>query len=346
MRRILSTLLFLSICFSFIYALEGVGYSYLPKKLHPNQVFPVTILDATGNETVPEFRFERGYFTMPLDDKPLVIRNGKERFFTFYFKASGASVFLPAIEVVFPDSTEHYRLLRHEIPVIPLPTPPKNFCGVLATQMKVRNFQVSHYDETHYLTTISLEAYEANLEDIRLPGYEEQGVEEFMRKNAKATIDLYVVVPAKKQRLTLSYYNTLNKHYETLEVPVELVDVRVAGQSELNPKNTDFDTLKKYFFLALGILFAVLALLYRDLFYLALAAVAFVTLLTFYTPHKKICVKQGAPLYILPTYNADISTRISERIETTLLGTRQNFNKIEYKKGIVGWVKNEDLCKN
>jgi hypothetical protein len=29
-----------------------------------------------------------------------------------------------------------------------------------------------------------------------------------------------------------------------------------------------------------------------------------------------------------------------------LLGEREGVKKVEYKEGIIGWIKNEDLCQN
>jgi hypothetical protein len=41
-----------------------------------------------------------------------------------------------------------------------------------------------------------------------------------------------------------------------------------------------------------------------------------------------------------------MGTRVDNEIKTMLLGERGNFTKIEYKKGVIGWIKNEDLCNN
>jgi len=84
----------------------------------------------------------------------------------------------------------------------------------------------------------------------------------------------------------------------------------------------------------------------RDFFYLVFGVVSFITLLTLYIPHKKICVKQGASLYILPTQTSTVSTQIDQELDTMLLGERKGFQKVEYKEGIIGWIKNEDLCNN
>ena len=344
MRSFLLTLWAFMTFFSLLRAEGGFSYSYLPKYVHPHQVFPVTILDTTEWDETPVFSLSDAQ-VRPIIDTPLLIRNGKERFYTFYYQApEEVSVVLPRVLITLGE--RKFLLDAVSVPIRALPAPPKDFCGVLATQLKVKNYQVSHFDEKHYLATLSVEAYEANLDEIKLPGFAQQGTENFKRHHAKATIELYVVLPAQKQTIRFSYYNTLKKHFEEISVPIDLIDMRVAGQSELNPKENDFDKLKKYFFMGLTALFVLLFLLYRDLFYLALAAVAFVTLLTFYVPHKRICIEEGAPLYILPTENANISMRIPKKFETSLLGTRRDFYKIEYKKGIVGWVKNENLCKN
>ena len=92
--------------------------------------------------------------------------------------------------------------------------------------------------------------------------------------------------------------------------------------------------------------FFLMFLIKRDFFYLVLGVVSLITLLTFYIPHKKICVKQGAPLYLLPTHTSTIGTKVDEDFETSLLGEREEFLKIEYKHGVIGWIKNEDLCEN
>ena len=92
--------------------------------------------------------------------------------------------------------------------------------------------------------------------------------------------------------------------------------------------------------------FLLMFLFKRDFFYLVLGVISLITLLTFYIPHRKICIKQGAPLFILPTETSTVSTKIDEKLHTMLLGERGDYKKIEYKKGIVGWIKNEDICEN
>jgi hypothetical protein len=129
-----------------------------------------------------------------------------------------------------------------------------------------------------------------------------------------------------------------------LEVPVVVADASVTTQTDLNPQEDSFEKLKKYVFIFLVGFFFVLFLFKRDFFYLVFGVVSLISLLTFYTPHQKVCIQQGAPLYILPTSTSTISTKIDQQLDTALLGERKGYKKVEYKPGIIGWVKNEDIC--
>jgi len=335
---------FLLLALSSLHAEGGFKYSYVPKKVYENQLFPVTVIDTREEKSTPRYEFEVSSEVRPISEKPLVIRNGNDNFYTFYYKAHKNEITLPRIYI---NSDDKITILeQHTIPVVKLEKPPGDFCGVLAADMKIRSHQVSHYDEKNYLVTLSLEAYEANLEDIFLPGAAESGIEELQRHGAKVKAEFYVVVPTTQKVLHFSYYNTIKQQYISLKVPVELIDSTVVTQSDLNPKEDSFDKLKKYTFMALVGFFFLMFLVYRDIFYLVLGTVSLITLLTFYTPKAKICVKQGAPLYILPTENSSVSTKIERQLNTVLLGERLDYKKIEYQKGIVGWIKNEDLCEN
>ncbi|OQX49811.1 MAG: hypothetical protein B5M46_03505, partial [Epsilonproteobacteria bacterium 4484_20] len=153
-------------------------------------------------------------------------------------------------------------------------------------------------------------------------------------------------LPVERKNIKFTYFNTIKNQYVFLEASAELADDTVVTQSDLNPKEDSFEKLKKYTFMFLVGFFFLMFLIKRDFFYLVLGVVSLITLLTFYIPHKKICVKQGAPLYLLPTHTSTIGTKVDEDFETSLLGEREEFLKIEYKNGIIGWIKNEDLCEN
>ena len=315
-------------------------YSYMPKKVYANQLFPVTVV---GADNSPTLTFDTSSSIQPLFTKPLQVKNGDDTFYTFYFKAGKVDVRIPRLFIVSNES--EVSLDEHRIALATL-KPAKHFSGVLAADLKLKGQQVSNYDEKNHIVTLTIEAYEANIEDMALKNISEFGVEHIKRDNAKVTAEFYAVLPRTQKKLKFCYFNTIKKRYISFNIPVEVADSSVTTQSDLNPKVDAFERLKRYTLIAFSIFFLVMFMWRRDFFYLVLGAISIITLLTFYIPHKQICVKQGAPLYIIPTETSTIGTRIESNLDTMLLGERGEFKKVEYKKGIIGWIKNEDICNN
>lgn len=345
MFRPLMTLLGILFAFStLLSAGSEFKYSYFPKKVYKNQVFPVTViaLDTNKTETL-QFEFDTHNDVHPLFEKPLVIKSGSDSFYTFYFKAKDEDVRMPPLTIL--SSKERTVLPGGYIPLKELEKR-DDFCGVLAAEMKIKNSQVSNYDEKSYIITLNIEANEANLEDMALSSVQESGIEEIHREYAKVRGNFYVVVPAEQKELNFTYYNTIKQQYNSLQVPITVIDATNVTHSDLNPKEDSFDTLKKYLLISLSVFFLLMFLFKRDFFYLVLTVISFITLLTLFIPHEKVCVKQGAPLYILPTKTSTVSTYIDKHFETIILSERDPYIKIEYKEGIVGWIKNEDICEN
>ncbi len=313
-------------------------YSYFPKKVYENQLFPITVV---GPDNSPTLTFDTSSQIQPLFRDPLVVKNGNDAFYTFYFKAKKIDMRIPRLFIASDEG--EVSLDAHQIPLSKL-QPPQTFSGVLAADLKLKGHQVSNYDGKNHIVTLSLEAYEANLEDMSLKGISEQGVEDIKRDNAKVTGEYYAVLPRDQKSLTFTYFNTIKKRYIPFTVAVKVANASVTTQSDLNPKVDAFERLKRYTLIFFSVFFLIMFAWRRDFFYLVLAVISIITLLTFYIPHKKLCVKQGSPLYILPTSTSTIGTRVENRLDTMLLGERGDFKKIEYKKGIIGWVKNEDIC--
>jgi len=319
-------------------------YSYVPKKVYENQVFPVTVICvAECSKEMPQFSFDTVSNIQPLSDEPLVIHNGDDSFYTFYFKASRIDMRIPRL---FINSANADLSLDPQIVSLGSLKIRDDFCGVLAADMKIMNSQVSNYDEKNHLVTLSIEAFESNLEDMYLNGVLESGIEHLKRDNAKVASEFYFVLPTSVKEIKFTYFNTIKKQYVYLRTHIELANATVVTHSELNPKEDSFELLKKYTLMFLLGFFFLMFLVKRDFFYLVLAVVSLITLLTLYIPHKKICVKQGAPLFILPTKTSTMSTKIDNELNTMLLGEHGKYKKIEYQKGLIGWIRDEDICEN
>jgi hypothetical protein len=345
-RSVLGLFLFFVAFTALLSAQTEYRYSYIPKQLYVKQVFPVTVLAVDAESAnPPTFRFDPRSPIQPLEKRPLKVSNGRDAFYTFYFKAGDEDFHLP--DLYIQEMNQTLELPGTTIPVRTLQAPPEDrFCGVIASDFKVRNSQVSTFDETNNLVYLSIEAHEANLEDMAIPGVVEGGVEKFRRRGALATAEYYFVLPANVEKITFSYYNAIKRQFVPVTVSTSYEHKEVAAQVDLNPKDSGFTKLKKYTFAALSLFFLVMFLVYRDYFYLVLLTLTLVVLVTFFIPLKKVCVRQGTPLYILPIADSTVGTRVEAKSRLPVLHEYRDYLKVEYHHGITGWIKNEDLCED
>jgi len=121
--------------------------------------------------------------------------------------------------------------------------------------------------------------------------------------------------------------------------------VAATGQ-DLKSKSDKFEELKRGITISITIIFAILFIWKRDIFYLMVALLSSILLIILYIPLSNICVKPNSPIYIIPTFNSTIGGYTEHRVTTVELAKRGDYHKIEYKKGIIGWIKDEDICKD
>jgi hypothetical protein len=333
--------LFFSTFFSLLHA-DDVAFSYVPKKVYEKQIFPISFL-VTSSKSNEQISFNFLGDETPVLKQPEIIRNETKTFYTFYFKSTDVIFIIPRIEVTLNGVRKMLNGVK--IPVKKLPKA-KNFSGVIASGLKVKNHQVSVFDDKTNLIAIALEAHDANLEDIYIPSALKDGVENGKRTGSKMEIDYYIVLPSETKKLTFTYFDTIKETFVEKSIPIKLHDGTVAAQTDLNPKDDSFERLKKYSLTALSIIFLLLFFWKRDFFYLVLAVISSAILLTFYTALATVCVKEGAPLYIVPTSTSTTIIHIDKKFTTTKLAERNDFVKVKYSNGTTGWIKNEDLCKN
>lgn len=322
------------------------SYSYTPKFLYSKQLFPVTILAKHYNpKDPPHFEYDSLNLIQPINYKPIKALNKNEAFYTFYFKTPQNQEQLTIPTLTIWNQQYTYILHTKTIPIHTLKgIDNKHYSNLLASNLRVNSIRVDTYDTTNSLVTLDLEATEANMEDFHIPNVSDDGIENIQRDGARVTANYYFVTPSKKQTLRLSYYNLIKNRFSN-------INLNLASSSnfqkfdELNPKELNFDTIKKYTLMAIVVLFLLLAYTSRDHLYLILSAVLIALLVYFYIPNRSICIPEGTSLYILPTNNSNIITQIDQEYTAALLKQYRNFDKIDYK-GLKGWVKNENICKN
>jgi len=312
----------------------------VPKRVYQRQVFPITFLSLEKVFGQISFTFPN---KNPILKNAVVIQNGNKTFYTFYFKTTKNPFIIPYVLVTNNNKT--VKLKGVSIEVNPLPYK-RDFCGVIASGLKIKSTQASIYDEKSNLVSLLIEAYDANLEDISIRDALKDGIENIRRDGSRVEGNYYIVLPADQKVLKFSYFDTIKNSFIEKKVLIKIEDGSVAAQTDLNPRDDKFELLKKYSLLFLIITFLILFLWKRDIFYLFIALGFSLILSMFYIPLSKICVKPNSPIYIIPTFNSTISGYTDHKVVTPELAKRGTYHKIEYKKGVIGWIKDEDICKN
>jgi hypothetical protein len=336
--------LFFSTFFTLLHA-DEVTFSYVPKKVYQKQIFPISFL-VTSSSQAENISFTFSGNKYPVLKNPEIIHNDdnqEKTFYTFYFKTTEKVFKIPEINININGTNSILRDVK--IPVKKLPSA-KNFSGVMASGLKIKNHQVSTFDDKSNLIAISIEAHDANLEDIYIPSALKDGTENAKRTGSKMEIHYYIVLPSKDKKLTFSYFDTIKETFVEKTLSIEVHDGSVAAQTDLNPKDDSFEALKKFTLTFLTILFMLLFFWKKDFFYLIIAVISAAILLTFYTALSTVCVKEGSPLYIVPTQTSTTSIHIDTQLKTTKLAEHNDFVKIKNTNGTIGWIKNEDLCEN
>lgn len=325
-----------------LYSNDDFYYSYIPKKVYQNEVFPLTI--ATEKYKDPKkvsiaFDSENTLFK-----EPSVENNKNGLFFTFYFKANESqNIITPSFEITA--NGDNFRLKPLKITVNTLELQ-KDFSGVYASKFEIKNSQISEYNEGDLLVSLSLEAFEANLEDFHLANIKEQSIEDISRDFANIEGEYFAIVPKSQKTLSFSYYNTLQEKFVSSVIALEIKTDPTNEQLDINPKDSSFDLLKKYLFMFLVIMFSVLYYFKRDKFYLFFGILSMVILGAFYMPKERVCIKKGSNVYILPTKTSTVSATTTKKLKTMALDSRGKYIKVEYDEGLIGWIGNEDVCED
>ena len=322
------------------------SYSYTPKVVYKNQLFPVTILVKHYNpQDPPQFEYDTISLLQPVNLKPVKVINKEEAFFTYYFKANSndTSIDIPSLSIWNLEHT--YTLNSKKIALKDLTKKDKHYSGVLASKLRVNSIKVDTYDSSHNLVTLNLEANEANLEDMHIPDVIDDGVEKLKIDGALITSTYYFIISSDTKSVIFSYFNTIKRSFKTKKISLKNQKSSL-DSNNLKPKEIDFEKIKRYILITITIILAIMYLFTKDWVYLLFFIMAMATLIYIFMPKKSICINEGAPLYILPTKNSNISLRVDRTFNTKILKSYKNFNKIEYKNSLSGWIKNEDTCKN
>jgi len=147
--------------------------------------------------------------------------------------------------------------------------------------------------------------------------------------------------------MVVTYYNSKQKTFKEITIPLILQNELVSTQTDLNPNDSSFEKYKKVAVLVLFFIFLGLYIWKRKKFLLVITVILLIISILYYMPNETGVVKKDSYIYILPTKNSTIFFKLDSEQKVEKLQKRNGFVKvIGIDNQFIGWVKEDSFGKN
>lgn len=332
-----------------------LNYKYFPEKIFKNQRFEI-VLKAIITTNYYD-RIETNF----IDSKNMDVINAESEWFKnedktfenkFYFKAYEDDFILPTFQV---------SLYKNDILVEVQELKPKktqfseigkninNYSSVIAKNLVINAHKTKQYNNEELITIFDMNGLESNLEDFYIKGVKEQGISKIDDNYPEQNLLYYLVLPVHTKKIDFSYYNSFEKRYITVKVPIILENELVSTQTDLNPNKSNLLLYKKIAFGSAVVVFFVIFVFKRKKIFLIFGLISLILLLIYVMPNQTNILKKDSYIYILPTKKSTIFQKTNRDYTVEVSIQRGDFIKIIFNqdnKSMIGWVKKDDLLKN
>ncbi|MEA3513288.1 MAG: hypothetical protein U9R37_06775 [Campylobacterota bacterium] len=219
----------------------------------------------------------------------------------------------------------------------------KLFSNIIAKDLEIHTVKTKQYTNNILHTTINIKALNSNLENTYINSYKEQGVISLTQDYPSQNLFYYVMVPSHIKEINFTYYNTVAKDFIKIQIPIILEEELVSTQTDLNPYNSSMIIYKQVFSGVLLFLSVLLFLITKQDRYIIFITIFIVILAYLFIPNKKILIKEGVNVYILPTKNSTIYKKLEKKHIVEIINTKDNFIKVSFENKNIGWIKKNDI---
>ncbi|BCD60413.1 MULTISPECIES: hypothetical protein [unclassified Nitratiruptor] len=318
----------------------------IPDSLFIGEIFPVTIKffipGLTAEDQIP-ITFENGLnLQVRYAGEPLQIVDGYA-VKKIFFKVTGMPAKLPDILFSFEEIQQRLTGLPLQVKQL---NAPENFCQVLAKRLEIKEFDSVQYDSTSNLVLMRIVGLYANLEDFKLPFAKLQKIKETNESFPVTDILYYAILPSHFSQLRFSYFDPDTREFKLVSIPIIVKDEIVSTQSDINPTEDKSRYTKIGIFAFLGILFLLYGIWKRGYLWIFIAVIMLGYAGYLLIPAKKVCVKKGSKIYILPTKQSTIFKINRKQNSFFKLNEANGYIKIMLPDKKIGWVRKDDICKN
>ncbi|MDR2342640.1 MAG: hypothetical protein LBD84_06345 [Campylobacteraceae bacterium] len=326
-----------------------LSYENTPSSIYTGEIFPVTIkaiITHDNFDKIVTYTVNENDFRI-LNPKSEWTHDLNNQYFTntFYLQALNTSSKLPNFSVelvdhegIFLDNDE---LEGAQIETIPLGENVK-FSGVVAQSFRIANNVTNKFDDKSLIVTLEIEATYSNLKDFKLKNYANGSINAFKDDIMLQYIEYDIIVPNYIQTLEFTYFNTKNRDFQTINVPLHVKSDDVSTHTDLNPKESKFKLYKDIFFSF--ILLLLIALFIHKGYKIALIGAILAALYLFYSnnPFNKIKLVSDTTIRVLPTNKSSVFHVTEGELEVEKLSSKNDYIKILLPSGRIGWVKEKN----
>ncbi|MDO4875652.1 MAG: SH3 domain-containing protein [Campylobacter sp.] len=325
----------------------------VPKNVVIGEIFSVEIVADTQND----FEFE---FETQLDETNIKWLNKKNFQWvksednkyvgTFYLEATSIDAKTLKVSLDLKRNGENYQSSSINIflPKLKELRSDENYNHIVADNLEVKKFKTTKFDDINNIMVVEIYGNNVDLSAFNIENKTilKQGVDTINGDFNSQSAYYFAVFKPNKKSLDFNYYNLKKAKFESFSLPVSVEDDDVSTQIGLNPKQSEFSTYKDVTIYSCAVIFILLAIWRRRLSYFFVAAVFIALGIYTYNPFGKAVLKPDVSVTILPTKNSTVfyTSRKNENVE--ILDTKDDYSKILFADGKIGWVKKDNLVKN
>jgi len=311
----------------------------LPRLVYKGQIMGVTLKFVAPGQSNIQPRFIGGSDVKLRYLDPHTSHDDLYGYKKIYFKITGEHPRLP--DAIVADT---------RLPGVPLVFqplhPPSDYSGVVAKKLELLQHKEVQFNKELNLVVMKIRGEMANLEDFRVPFAKKQHIKDINDSFPTMTILYYAFIPSSITKLRVSYFDSSLREFKSIFFDIVVRDQTVSTQSDINPNEDKNKIIKIAVVLTLSLLLLLWGIWKRSWIAVlaALAGMLFGGYLAL--PMKKVCVRGGSKIYILPTKNSTVfEINPTDKVYIKLNETN-DYIKIKIDDQKVGWVKDEDLCQN
>lgn len=326
----------------------SVQFTDLPSRAYIGEIISVTVkltpVDIASGNIEYTIQNEEGLRIFSDTPRRKVKEDGV--YDTFYFLVQSGSVRLPDITATVTSTGAVSPTLSGPTLSASSLTPPSSFANVLAERFEIVNYKTTPYNNDSNVVIFTAKAQRCDIGSFRLPNAIKQGFESKISNVGESQMTFYAIIPNTEETLNFSYFNLSKQRYESLVIPIIVDDDTVSTQSDLSPTDARHTELKvTASVITVAILFA---LFYwrRQKWYLYLSALPMFYVIYVLLPNPDVCVKKGAPIYLLPIKHGTIFEMTMQEEHFEAEKTVGEFTKVHLPNDHIGWVHERDLCSN